>query len=96
MFFFQVNVSLNESALIEYNKQLNSYSNVRDYLMTYTTNLSIMTSNSITLQASTLTQLTQSTNQLTRSSAVKLFEFYFLLKTYFVEYRRLHQRNVIN
>ena len=34
----------------------------------YTTNLVITTTNSIKLQASTLAQLTQSTNQLTRTS----------------------------
>jgi hypothetical protein len=62
---------LNKSALTEYNAQLNSHANIRDYLMTFTTNLLISTSNSIRLQASSLVQLTQTTNQLTRSSAVK-------------------------
>ncbi|CAF1557461.1 unnamed protein product, partial [Adineta steineri] len=62
-------VPFNESALTEYKKQLNLYANLRDYLMSFTTNLVISTSDSIILQASTLTQLTQSTNQLTRSSA---------------------------
>jgi len=62
---------LNTSALAEYNQQLNSYANVRDYLMTYATNLPITTSDSIKLQASTLAQLTATTNQLTRAAAVK-------------------------
>jgi 2-phosphoglycerate kinase len=62
---------LNASALAEYNQHLNSYANVRDYLMTYTTNLAITTSDSIKLQASTLAQLTETTNQLTRAAAVK-------------------------
>ncbi len=56
--------------MIEYNKQLNSYANIREYLMTFATNLLISESKSIILQASTLTQLTQATNQLTRLSAV--------------------------
>jgi hypothetical protein len=63
-------ILLNESALIEYNKQLNTQANVRDYLMPFITNLLITTSNSIKLQSSSLAQLTQATNQLTRSAAV--------------------------
>ena len=66
-------VVLNSSALTEYEKELNSYASVRDYLMQFTTNLLISTSQSITLQASSLVQLTGSTNQLTRSTAVKDF-----------------------
>jgi hypothetical protein len=62
---------LNASTLAEYNQQLNSYANVLDYLMTYIPNLAITTSDSIKLQASTLAQLTQMTNQLTRAAAVK-------------------------
>jgi hypothetical protein len=58
--------------MTEYNKQLNIYANVRDYLMQFTTNLAITTSNSIKLQASSLAQLTQSTNQLTRTTAVRI------------------------
>ena len=55
--------------MAKFNQELNSQANVRDYLMTYTTNLLISTSNSIKLQASSLAQLTQSTNQLTRTAA---------------------------
>ncbi|CAF4334891.1 unnamed protein product, partial [Adineta steineri] len=64
----QVSLPLNESALINYNIQLNSLTNVRDYLVTFITNLLITTSNSIILQSSSLVQLTQSTNQLTRNT----------------------------
>ncbi|CAF0846743.1 unnamed protein product [Adineta steineri] len=64
----QVSLPLNESALINYNIQLNSLANVRDYLVTFITNLLITTSNSIILQSSSLVQLTQSTNQLTRNT----------------------------
>jgi hypothetical protein len=62
---------LNASALIEFNKELNSQANIREYLMTFTTNLPITTSNSIKLQASSLAQLTQATNQLTRTAIVR-------------------------
>ncbi|CAF3967703.1 unnamed protein product [Adineta steineri] len=64
----QISIALNESALINYNIQLNSLANVRDYLVTFITNLLITTSNSIILQSSSLVQLTQSTNQLTRNT----------------------------
>ncbi|CAF4347982.1 unnamed protein product, partial [Adineta steineri] len=64
----QTSMPLNESALIDYNTELNSLANVRDYLVTFITNLLITTSNSIILQASSLVQLTQITNQLTRNT----------------------------
>ncbi|CAF1124640.1 unnamed protein product [Adineta steineri] len=64
----QISIPLNESALINYIIQLNSLANVRDYLVTFITNLLITTSNSIILQSSSLAQLTQSTNQLTRNT----------------------------
>ena len=60
----------NESALIEYRKQLNTYANIRDYLMRFTSNLLISTSNSIKFQSTILVQMTQTTNQLTRSATV--------------------------
>jgi hypothetical protein len=67
---------LNQSALIQFNKELNSQANVRDYLMTFTTNLAITTSNSINLQATSLAQLTQATNQLTRTTLVRnIFQY---------------------
>ncbi|CAF4436070.1 unnamed protein product, partial [Adineta steineri] len=64
----QISIPLNESALIDYIIELNSLANVRDYLVTFITNLLITTSNSIILQASSLVQLTQITNQLTRNT----------------------------
>ncbi|CAF1341570.1 unnamed protein product [Adineta ricciae] len=57
----------NASTMLDFNKQLNTYAAIREYLMTTLTNLPIIsTANGITLQASTISQLTQSTNQLTR------------------------------
>ncbi|CAF4349408.1 unnamed protein product, partial [Adineta steineri] len=64
----QISIPLNESALINYNIKLNSLANVRDYLVTFITQLLITTSNSIILQSSSLVQLTQATNQLTRNT----------------------------
>ncbi|CAF4400000.1 unnamed protein product, partial [Adineta steineri] len=54
--------------LVEYEKDLNNQANVRDYIITFITDLAITTSNSIILQATSLVQLTQSTNQLTRAA----------------------------
>ncbi|CAF1615089.1 unnamed protein product [Adineta ricciae] len=62
--------SLNTSSLSwnEYEKQVNYYANVREYLIGFVANLAITTPNSIELQSSTLSQLTKSTNQLTRNT----------------------------
>ncbi|CAF1309622.1 unnamed protein product [Rotaria magnacalcarata] len=62
--------SFNASVLTEYNEQLNIYANVRDYLMTFTTDLIPTNGDSIALQATALTQLTQSPNQLTRTASM--------------------------
>ncbi|CAF4344823.1 unnamed protein product, partial [Adineta steineri] len=64
----QSSIPLNESALIDFNIELNSLANVRDYLVAFITNLLITRSNSIILQSSSLVQLTQATNQLTRNT----------------------------
>ncbi|CAF1131898.1 unnamed protein product [Adineta steineri] len=64
----QISIPLNESALINNSTELNSLANVRDYLVTFITQLLITTSNSIILQSSSLVQLTQATNQLTRNT----------------------------
>jgi len=73
-----INKKQNESALIEFVKDLNSQANAREYLISFTKDLPITTSNSIKLQSSTLSQLTKSTNQLTRITltlaAQKCFE----------------------
>jgi hypothetical protein len=54
----------------EFTRKQNLYAGVREYLIAFTINLTIATASSIRLQASSLSQLTQSTNQLTRASAV--------------------------
>ncbi len=63
-------ISFNKTTLDEYNKKLNIYANIREYLINFTTNLPIVDSNSIIFQASSLVQLTESTNQLTRLTLV--------------------------
>jgi hypothetical protein len=73
-------VPLNQSAIIEFNQELNSQANVREYITTFTSNLSITTSYSIILQSSSLAQLTKATNQLTRTTLVKTeISFFFLI-----------------
>jgi len=69
---------LNESALNQYKKDLNSQANVRDYLIPFLTNLSITTLNSIKFQSSSLAQTTQATNQLTRNALVNKAKKIFL------------------
>ena len=58
----------------EYNKELNSQATLREYLIEFTTNLTILTINSIKLQSSSLAQLTQATNQLTRTTLLIALE----------------------
>jgi hypothetical protein len=61
---------MNDSALLEYQQNLNIQANTREYLIQYIDTLPITTSNSIKLQSSALVTLTQSTNQLTRQTLV--------------------------
>ncbi|CAF1188688.1 unnamed protein product, partial [Adineta ricciae] len=60
----------NSSAMNNFTKNLNSQANVREYLINFTETFPIFTSNSIAFQAFILSQLTEATNQLTRSSAI--------------------------
>jgi hypothetical protein len=57
--------------MLEYNKELNSQANLREYLIKFIINLTIISSNSIRLQSTSLAQLTQATNQLTRTTLVR-------------------------
>src|SRR4051812_16808602 len=65
---------VNESALLEYTRDLNTQANIRDYMMNYVSNLAITTVNSIKLQSASLIQMTGSTNQLTRTAATTAAE----------------------
>ena len=60
-------VEFNESVLIEFKQELNSHATIREYLLSFITQLPVTTSNSIKLQSATLVQLTKATNQLTRT-----------------------------
>ena len=64
----------NASALTALIRQTNTYASVRDYLVTFTSDLAVTTANSVKMQASSLSQLTQATNQLTRSTSVNLLD----------------------
>lgn len=64
-------VPINESALNEFNQQINTQANLRDYFMSFTQHLVIADVNSIQLQASSIAQLTGASNQITRNSAVR-------------------------
>ena len=59
------------SALAEYERQRNQVAAVLDYLMTFVPNLPIAGIDSITLQSSTLAELTKSTSALTRDATVR-------------------------
>ncbi|CAF1313923.1 unnamed protein product [Adineta ricciae] len=61
---------INASTLDEFNKQTNTYASIRDFLITFITGLQPTTAPGIQLQASSLAQLTQATNQLTRSASM--------------------------
>jgi hypothetical protein len=61
--------------MTKYNQKLNALANVRDYLMMFTSNLAINTVDSIKLQASMLAQLTEVTNELTRTALVNAIAF---------------------
>ncbi len=63
--------------MTKYNQKLNALANVCDYLIMFTSNLAITTVDSIKLQASMLAQLTEVTNQLTRTASVNAIAFLF-------------------
>jgi hypothetical protein len=64
-------ISFNQTILDEYNKELNIYAMISEYLINLTSNLIIAGSNSIIFQSTLLVQLTESSNQLTRLASVK-------------------------
>ncbi|CAF3375209.1 unnamed protein product [Rotaria sp. Silwood1] len=62
--------AVNISTMVEYSQQWNHLAEVRDYLISFVTNLMITTIDSIILQSSMLAQLTEITSQLTRDTAL--------------------------
>ncbi|UJR14316.1 hypothetical protein I4U23_001310 [Adineta vaga] len=63
-------VITNHSSNIDYIQKLNTLSNIRDYLMNVTVVLSVVNIDSIKLLATSLAQLTKSTNELSRTSSL--------------------------
>jgi len=63
---------MNQSAMNEFNEEFNSQANFREYLNEFTVNLPVITIDSNKLQLSTLAQLTQTRNQLTRKTLVNI------------------------
>ncbi len=59
---------------------MNKYANIREYMISFMTNLTIAGPNSILLQPSSIAELTAATNQLTRLTAVgKIYLFQLFL-----------------
>jgi len=71
--------STNESARLEFLKEINEQANLREDLIKSLTDLPITSANSLKLQSLSLAQLTNSTNQLTRTSLTLISEKCFKL-----------------
>lgn len=84
---------MNNSIDADYNEQLNIHARVRDYLLTYLANLPHSTMENIQLQASVLSQLTKSSNELTRNAIVK--KHFSLNYSLLVQYRHWYRKNVM-
>ena len=69
--------TLNQSALNGFDREQNLYASIREYLVQFTTNLTVASPRSIQLQASVLAELTESTSQLTRMTSVSIAEGLF-------------------
>ncbi|CAF0739918.1 unnamed protein product [Adineta ricciae] len=63
-------VTKNNTTVIDYAERLNTLAGVRDYLMKCTASLAILNVNSVKLLAASLAQVTQTTNELTRTSSL--------------------------
>ena len=74
---------LNLSALIEFEKDLNVQAGLREYLTGCLANLPTQGLRSIQIQSTSLAQLTQSTNQLTRTVLVRRFVAFSILRNLF-------------
>ena len=69
-----ISQSMNTTSVpTDYNQQRNQVAMVLDYLMPFVSNLSVGGIDSITLQSSTLAELTRSTSALTRDAMVSVF-----------------------
>ena len=78
----QSSPSMNESALNEYNKELNKYAQIREYFLVISEDLPMDSIGSIKLQASALAKITNATNQLTRNASVLSRQIFLCLQKY--------------
>ena len=69
-FLIKSSVSLNTSALAEYNQQLNKHASLREHLLSVAANLEFIDAGSIKILASSLAGLTNTTSELTRTASV--------------------------
>ena len=84
--------SLNVSALEEFEKDLNRQANLREYLIQYLIQLPVMNNwNIIQIQSKSLLELTQSTNQLSRSFLVRITKL-FSSKNKSISFSRIQRR----
>ena len=81
---------------MQFQKEVNSQANIREYLITFTNDSAITTADSIKLQASSLAQLTQATNQLTRTTLVRFISIVVIAYSVLYFVRSLHRNDVIN
>lgn len=77
-------------------KELNRHAYLREYLFLIIDNLSAHSPNDLSYQSSLLANLSQSTNQLTRRSAVKRIILYFIRLKSITICRESHPENAKN
>ncbi|CAF1602837.1 unnamed protein product, partial [Adineta ricciae] len=91
----QNSTSFNQSALVDFKNQLNTRADIREYLISFTKDLLITSSDSIKLQGSMFVLLTRATNELTRSSAmIASNKCYHLAETLYSMARRIPYEDV--
>ena len=61
---------MNDSALADYREELNKYVSIREHFLAISDDLPMNSIDSIKLQASVLSKITEATNQLTRNASV--------------------------
>jgi hypothetical protein len=74
-----ISSTINATQWANYNKQCNRYAYIREYLIDLILYFDVTTIEHIQFQASTLAQLTESTNQLTRQTIVGVRRYVHLV-----------------
>jgi hypothetical protein len=69
---------LNESIRTHYNQQLNKQAAAREHFLSISTNFSVNNADSVKIQASTLSKLTEVPSELTRNTAVSIICYFCL------------------